>query len=166
MNKWLKGIVLVIALVVAGYLYKKYRIAPDLKFSEIELTDIDGKNNYTLDDFSGKPVFLNFYTTWCKPCLKEFPSIVNASKELEKDGFIFLAVSDENPNKITKYQQRYNIDLNFLRLHHPMREDLEVHTIPTTYILNTKGEVVFTKVGEYEWDSPESIAMFRELVNE
>jgi thiol-disulfide isomerase/thioredoxin len=67
----------------------------------IKLADLDGKE-ISLASLKGKTVFLNFWATWCKPCVKEMPSMDKAYKELQGDDFVFLAASDEGIERIRK----------------------------------------------------------------
>ena len=90
------------AAVITIYLFKKYRIPPAIAFPELALTDLSG-NAVSLQDFQGKHIFLNFYATWCAPCRKEMPDLINASKKLTADDVLFIAVSDEDVGKIKRF---------------------------------------------------------------
>ena len=146
---------------VAIFLYQKYRIAPDVRFEKLQLEDINGKS-YTLDSFGDKHIFINIYASWCGPCIKEMPSVSRAAKIMEDD-YVFLVVSDED----WKLTQRFLKHKGFHLLQmNKSREEIGVHTIPTSYVLNKDKEVIYNNVGEKEWDDPENIALLKSLLNE
>lgn len=67
-----------------------------------EFTDINGQN-YTLHQFKGKTIILNFWATWCPPCIAEFPQLLELAKR-EGDHIVLIALSvDENPKKIDSF---------------------------------------------------------------
>lgn len=125
---------------------------------------------YTLDQeefnvgkFIGKPVFLNMWATWCKPCVEEFPSIQKMKNEMEKEGWKFVFVSAEDFAKIDGFKKvkPYNFDY-----YHSKKKFSEygVNAIPQTYILNKKGEVVMSYMGGMDWNSEANKNELRELV--
>ncbi len=78
--------------------------APDISFKSI-----DGKN-YTLKQFEGKTIILNFWATWCTPCIIEFPQLLDLAEE-EQDELIFIALSvDENVDIVTNMFSRASKD--------------------------------------------------------
>lgn len=129
----------------------------------IKLTDLNGQS-ISLDQFKGRTVFINFWATWCKPCLKEMPSIEKAQKILSKNGVVFLLASDETPDQIKEFKQHYQFDLNFVRLAN--MEELGMDGLPTTYIYNPKGENVFAETGYRKWDDSSNIEMIMKINNQ
>jgi thiol-disulfide isomerase/thioredoxin len=85
------------------------------RFPTVKLADLNGQS-ISLDQFKGKTIFLNFWATWCKPCIQEMPSIDSAQKLLSKNGVVFLLASDETPERIKEFKQLYQLDLDFVRL--------------------------------------------------
>lgn len=143
----------------AIYFYQKYRIAPNVQFENLQLEDINGKS-YTLDSFGDKHLFVNIYASWCGPCIKEMPSVSNAAKSL-KDDYVFLVVSDEDW-KLTKRFLKHD-GFHLLKMN-KSREEIGVHTIPTSYVINPDGEVIYNNVGEKEWDDKENIDLLKSLI--
>ncbi|MEL7004693.1 MAG: redoxin domain-containing protein [Bacteroidota bacterium] len=128
------------------------------------LTDLN-QNPIELADLKGKTVFLNFWATWCKPCIAEMPSIENARKILAADSIVFLLASNESLDKIQKFKQKKSFDLNFVQLTSPL-ENLGIMAFPTTHIIAPSGETVFSEMGGREWDSEENLEMIRKINEE
>jgi len=143
--------VIVITILVAGFFYNKYRIAPNLKLEVLELTDLNGKE-ISLDSFHNKKLFLNFFATWCGPCIKELPSIFAAQQVLKKENFQFILISDEAPERLRNFSERSGIDILLLHSKKPFSE-YKIFSIPTCYVLNAKHEVVIKKNGQEDWAS-------------
>lgn len=126
--------------------------SPDI--DKVKLTSLDGKP-IDLSQYKGKTIFLNFWATWCKPCVEEMPSIANAMKKVNTDEIVFLFASAEEAEEIKAFQQRMPFPFQYVMVEN--FERLDIMTIPTTFIFNTKGERVFNEMGYRKWDSPENI---------
>lgn len=125
----------------------------------LELSDLEG-NPIQLSDLKGKAIFLNLWATWCRPCLSEMPAIENAYQALKDEGFVFMAASYEDPEKITEFMQKQDFNFPFVHLKSDMQA-LGVQSIPTTFIYNEDGKVVARIIGTREWDAPEVIAKLK-----
>lgn len=132
-------------------------------FEKLDLTDMDG-NAITLKGIEGKLAFVNLWSTTCKPCLKEMPSIERAQATLEKEGYVFLAVSDEEPERIERFTNRFDYSFQIARYGLSMAA-LEVYALPASYIVNDQGEMLYKHIGAREWDDEESLALFRSFLN-
>jgi thiol-disulfide isomerase/thioredoxin len=109
----------------------------------IQLYDINN-NSINLQDEKGKVVFMNFWATWCPPCLAELPSI-NALYEKEKNnpGIVFVTVDiDKDLPKSTKFLQAN--DYHFPVYAALGAEKLYQEGIPTTLVINKEGAIVFS----------------------
>jgi thiol-disulfide isomerase/thioredoxin len=126
----------------------------------LEMTDLRG-DPISLDEYRGQAVFLNLWATWCKPCLMEMPAIEAAYNELKDEGFVFLAASYEEPEKIAAFADKQDYTFPFVHLATDMQE-LGVQSIPTTYIYNQDGEVVARIIGTREWDDEAVLAKLRQ----
>ncbi|MGI9543482.1 MAG: TlpA family protein disulfide reductase [Cyclobacteriaceae bacterium] len=127
--------------------------------SQIVLMDLDGKA-IDLQDHQGKPIFLNFWATWCRPCVAEMPSIVRAQEQLDQSDYVFLLASDESVKKITRFKDLQDFPLKFVKLESGFM-NLGITSIPTTLIIDRKGEIVMDHVGALNWDSPDMIEKLR-----
>ena len=155
-NKLIISILVIITALVAGFFYSRYRVAPSVNFNTLELTDLNN-NPVKLESFKGKKVFVNFFATWCGPCVREMPLLENAQMILQHENFIYLCISDEPIQRLQNFVERTNTKLLILHSVKNMHEH-NVYTIPTSYLLNADGKIVFKKVGERDWSDEASIA--------
>jgi thiol-disulfide isomerase/thioredoxin len=126
----------------------------------VKLTDLDGQP-VNLEAFRGKTVFINFWATWCKPCIQEMPYIDSIQHLLSKNGVVFLLASEETPEQIKEFKQHYQFDFNFVRLTN--MEELSMDGLPTTYIYNPKGEKVFAETGYRKWNDSSNVEMILQI---
>ena len=131
------------------------------KIERIELADLEGKP-IDLKDFHGKRVFLNLWATWCKPCIAEMPDLSKANDILSKEGFVFLVASDENLEKINAFVKNYDFSFQFVKMNNSVY-DLEVSALPTSLIINAKGELVYDEVGARDWASEAELEKLRKF---
>jgi peroxiredoxin len=117
--------------------------------------DLEG-NTIELDQYKGKRILLNFWATWCRPCIEEMPSLLKAQSRLKKEGYVFLLASDQSIETIKKFKAKKNFDFNFIKFTGSLAQ-LKIQALPTTFIYNEKGEKVDEITGGVEWDSQEII---------
>lgn len=129
----------------------------DLESLQLKTSFVDlYENNLDLSVYKGKKIVINYWATWCGPCIKEMPTIKRAEEILEDYGYIFLLVSDETISKISKFKNDRNFDFNFLKSIESY-ETLGIYSMPTSYIFDENGKIIETIVGAIEWDSEEMI---------
>lgn len=121
--------------------------------------DTEG-NEVNISESKGKIVFLNFWATWCKPCIEEMPSINLAYNKLKDKGVVFIVASDEEPEKLKKFASKYNFDFTLIHSRISVFE-LNIKALPTTMIIDTKGEIVFNEVGSRDWSSESNIDLIQ-----
>lgn len=132
----LLGIVLIIAL----FFYQRYYIAPSLTLEHIKVTRL----NYTpflLEN--NKPTIVSFYATWCPPCQQEIQWL-NEAYIKYGDQYQIIVVSDEDINKLLPKQKVYEVPILKLK---ESRNNLGVHSIPTTYAFDQSGNLLYKHVG-------------------
>lgn len=113
----------------------------------IPLITLDG-NDFELEEFKGKTIFLNFWATWCPPCIAEMPNIQALYESVENDSIQFVMVSlDEDHQKARSYLERkeYTFPVYFLNGRKPGTYDSSV--VPTTYVISPSGEIVMERRG-------------------
>ncbi|WP_282143869.1 TlpA family protein disulfide reductase [Cellulophaga baltica] len=118
-------------------------------------TDLEG-NPISLNDYKGKKILLNFWATWCSPCIEEMPSLERAMTLLKDDNFIFLLATDEPIETINNFKAHTNVKLNFIRYTGALSQ-LKIYALPATFIYNEQGKEVTVIRGASEWDAPEMI---------
>ena len=129
----------------------------DLESLQTKTTFVDlDENNLDLSEFKQGKIVINYWATWCAPCIKEMPSLKRAEKILNDYGYTFLLVSDETISKISRFKEEMNFDFIFLKSSKSF-ETLGIYSMPTSYIFDETGKLVETIVGAIEWDSVEMI---------
>ena len=128
------------------------------------LEDIDGRE-YKLSDYSGKVVIVNFWATWCPPCREEMPSMQRAWKQLEAEGIVMLGIDvGEDEHTVFSFGADYGLEFPLL-----LDQDSGVTNkwpvvgLPTTFIVDPEGKIVYQAIGGREWDAPELLAQIRAL---
>ena len=162
-TKAIKAILLLVLLLVGGYLYNKYRVAPAVAFDTLQLLDSNGQA-VTLGTYNGQPLLVSFFATWCGPCVHELPSLAQAQQLLHSANVRVVLISDENNALLNRVRMRYP-ELTVL---HSVKKlpELDIATIPTTYLLNSKHVDVYKKVGEEDWGSADMITKMQQLLAE
>lgn len=128
-------------------------LAPDLG-----LPDLTGKIQ-DLKDYRGKVVLLNFWATWCPPCIKEIPSLNNLQKQFSKDEFIVLSVDvGEELKDIQTFLEHVPAEYPVLvDTSSSLTEAWQLQAFPSTYIIDRQGRLRYQYFGGLEWDEPELI---------
>ena len=124
------------------------------EIAQIHLTDLDDKP-IDLENYSGKTIFINFWATWCKPCREEMPSIQEAMKRLKDEKIEFFFASDESTEEIQEFKAAHDYNFNYLKVKN--LSELNIKGLPTTFIFNLSGELVFSEMGYRKWDDKDNI---------
>ena len=126
------------------------------------------KNNTDRVEFSkyqGKVVIINFWATWCPPCIAEMPSFQKLYEDYN-DKVDFFFVSNEDHQTVRNFMERKNFTLPAFRPKSAIPEPLNSNTLPTTYLLDKKGNIVIEKVGSAAWDSEKMRKTLDDLLGE
>ncbi len=118
-----------------------------------------------LSQLRDKPIFLNFWATWCPPCIAELPSIQKLYEKY-KNNVHFIFISNESPDVVTKFITRKNYSLPLYFLEGMVPGVFETSTIPTTFIVNKRGRLILYKTGAAKWDSKKMFRLMDRLINE
>ena len=116
-----------------------------------------GGETLDLASLKGKVVFINFWATWCPPCVAEMPSVNSLfSKMKNNDNVVFIMVDVDNKLKKSEaFMKRNKYDLPVYGPAAYLPEELFTGSLPTTVIINKKGEIVFKHEGMADYDSGE-----------
>jgi thiol-disulfide isomerase/thioredoxin len=123
--------------------------------------DLDN-NEVDLSFFRGKKILINYWATWCGPCIQEMPSLLKAQELLKDENYIFLLVSDESMQKISTFKNRKKFNFTYLKSSVSLGS-MGIYSLPTTYIFNEKGEKVNKIVGAVDWNSNRMIKKLKSL---
>lgn len=153
---------------LTGIVYAGGNLDPNPNTSaapEFELRDLDNQL-HRLSEYKSKVVLVNFWASWCIPCLREMPGMQRLADHFKDRPFEILAVNvSEQRARVTHQAKRINADFTIL-----LDEDGETfkrwqaRIFPTSFIIDPDGKIRYQAVGPLEWDSDEVISTIRELM--
>lgn len=122
---------------------------------ELSLVDKDGKT-FKLSELKGKVLVLNFWATWCQPCIAELPSFQQLHSSLANEKEItFLAIEmDQDYEKAAKFFKKKDYSIPLYSLGSALPSDMQTNSIPMTIIIAKNGEIVIKKIGMLDFASP------------
>lgn len=120
-----------------------------------------------LRDFRGKVIFLNFWATWCPPCLEEMPAMEQLYQRYRERGLVVLALSEDTEGEkvVTPFFQDHK--LTFPVAYDSKMKVAELYLLlglPSTYLINREGQIVATALGARAWDSPDAHILIESLL--
>jgi len=133
----------------------------DLKFKDDEEKEI------SFSDFQDKVLLVNFWATWCAPCIREMPSLDRLKKKINKN-FDVIAISVDrdgvkkvndffNENKITNLEKFFDIK-------NSLAKEMNLIGVPTSFFINKKGDLIGYFQGDMEWDNDTVIEFINYLI--
>jgi peroxiredoxin len=151
-------------------LFKKLKIErPETKIlaPDFTLDDPSGKQ-VSLSTLRGKVIFLNFWATWCPPCVQEMPTMEKLHQELGPKGLMVLAIDyREDAKDVKEFFKRHKLTFTaLLDFDAKVAESYQAWGLPMTVIVNKRGEIVGKVRGSREWYSKEAIEFFEQLLAE
>ena len=138
-----------LAMISPSVVNEKNRIA--LTDYNWQLVDENG-SAYNFNNAKGKVVLVNFWATWCPPCIAEMPSMEKLYKDY-KDEVVFLLVSNESQEVVSKFKEKNDYEFLVHASLTPNPKLLEASSIPRTFILDKQGHIVIDKTGAADWNS-------------
>jgi len=128
----------------------------------MELQDLAG-NSLACTDFVGKVLILNFWATWCAPCVAEMPSLLRLHAATADLGVNMACVSQEARDVVAKFLEKRGLSAPVYLLAHDPPECFKSRGIPATYILDRRGMIALRHVGAATWDDESVVAFVRGL---
>ncbi len=143
--------------------YKGNPVPPPLK-----LTDLDGKV-HDLADYKGKVVLVNFWASWCPPCVKEIPSMQRLKEKMAGRPFVILGVNLAEPENEVRDFLASKVTVDF-----PILMDRDgaalkawkVFVFPTSFVIGPDGKIRYGLYGEFEWDTEDVIRVMGSLLQQ
>lgn len=130
-----------------------------------EFTVRDSERTVSLNQFRGQVVILNFWATWCPPCVEELPSMIAMQDRVRAKGIVVLGVSiDVDNDAYHRFLKLRNV--NFLTVRDPEQKVAGLYGTtgwPETYIIDRQGVLRRKFVGAVDWNSPEVIDFLNKL---
>jgi cytochrome c biogenesis protein CcmG, thiol:disulfide interchange protein DsbE len=137
------------------------RTAEDFTF------DANGKPRH-LSDLRGKVVVLNFWASWCGPCVEELPALNRLQHYIASRGGVILGVSvDADPAAYEKFLKDQGLVFTTYRdPSQKIEHDYGTSMIPETYIIDRHGRIARKVIGPQQWDSPDLLAYFDAILGQ
>ncbi|MGA7364486.1 MAG: TlpA disulfide reductase family protein [Candidatus Sulfotelmatobacter sp.] len=130
-----------------------------------DFTVRDSERTVRLSQFKGQVVVLNFWATWCPPCIEEMPSLVQMQERMKSKGVTVLAVSvDVDESNYRRFLRDHNVNLLTVRDADQKSNELYgTFKFPETYVIDRKGIVRRKFIGAVDWTDPEVIDFLGKL---
>jgi cytochrome c biogenesis protein CcmG/thiol:disulfide interchange protein DsbE len=132
------------------------------------LPDLNGERR-SLESFRGKVVLLNFWATWCPPCVEELPSMMQLQRSLDPRNFTMLTVSvDDTADVVKAFIARHRSIIGGLQV--LMDPSKKIPTgygtlkFPETYLIDREGQLRYRFINKRDWSSPAAVACLQSLM--
>lgn len=155
-RKTVQIFILIAVLIIGGYAIGSTIFAADdkapLKVGSkppaFELVDLDGKVRH-LSEFEGKPVVINFWGTFCEPCVKEMPEFERQYLKWKDQGLVILAINlSEDTLTVNNFVRRFDLNYPILRdVNRKTERKYGLKSYPTTFFIKPNGTIMEIKVG-------------------
>lgn len=135
---------------------------PQASFA-MQLQDSQG-NRVSMEQFKGKVIFMNFWASWCPPCVAEMPDIDALAQQYDPDEVVFLMVSlDQDFRRAIQFKERKDFSFEIYQPVSAIPSMYQSQSIPITFIINAKGELALTQTGMAEYNTHEFKAFLNAL---
>ena len=134
--------------------------ATDEELRSLSLVDVE-EQPISLESFKGKVILLNFWATWCPPCIKEMPSMERLRNQLTGKPFEVVAINvGESPTTVSSFMLELDTELTFpILLDQDAKSfgQLGLRGLPMTLILDHEGNIIEKVLGGRDWDDKKSV---------
>lgn len=123
--------------------------------------------NHSLAQHRGRVVLLNFWATWCPPCVREMPAMERLYAEYKGRGLDIVAVSlDQGKlDEVRSFTEKLKLSFPIvLDPAHDVKNTYQVRALPTTYVVDREGRIIAWGMGAREWDGPAARALVEQLL--
>lgn len=160
------------ALLIKGVSMVTTRILPMEieKSSQVRLASFDWNlidsngEMVNFSSFENKVVVVNFWATWCPPCVAEMPSFQKLYEDFG-DQVVFLFVANDKKSKVVAFIQKHDYSFPVFFQASTVPDELNSNSLPTTFIINKSGDIVVEKTGAADWNSGKARALLIKLLH-
>ncbi|MCG6939355.1 MAG: TlpA family protein disulfide reductase [Gammaproteobacteria bacterium] len=133
--------------------------------TNFSLPDLHGKTQ-ELHDYRGKVVLVNFWASWCLPCIQEMPGMKRLADSLRDQDFVLLTLNtSDSPKRIAEVLRRLQLDVLVLLDHDgKIFKDWQGQVLPTSYLLDHLGRVSYRVDGPADWDDADTVSKIKRLI--
>ncbi len=125
----------------------------------------DTGNKIDFNQFRDQVIVLNFWATWCPPCVAEMPSFQDLYEDYNSE-VVFLFVANDKAKKVHTFMREQDYSFPNYYENSITPPELVSNSLPTTYIINKKGDIVMKKKGAYNWNSEYIREQLNQLIQE
>ncbi len=147
--------------------YKLKLLAEPVEAPDFLLMDMDG-NSHSLKQYRGKVVLINFWATWCSPCIREMPSLQKLYDTFKYQSLIVLAINQwEDEDRVFEFMGQLDPAPTFPVLFDTdskLSDRYRVQGLPSTYIINKQGKIVYRAKGGRDFDHPKIMHKIKALL--
>lgn len=136
-----------------------------IELFEGQLKAINTNRDINFENLQGKVIFINFWATWCPPCVAEMASLQKLY-DSHKGKAVFLFITSDSANTTNAFLRKNNYTMPCYNLESSLPKELSHKSYPTTYIIDTKGKIVINKTGGADWNTKQIKTIINQLVKE
>ncbi|GAB5526116.1 MAG: hypothetical protein Roseis2KO_39880 [Roseivirga sp.] len=131
---------------------------------DMKLVDTEG-NILDLQTLKGKTIFMNYWATWCAPCVAEMPSIDGLYEKVSEDpNIVFLMISEDKKMSTARgWVKRKGFSFPIYKLASPIADVYETGVVPTTFVISPEGKIVVAKTGMANYNSRRFVKLMKRL---
>jgi peroxiredoxin len=159
-KKWICALLVLLGALIALFYYNKYKMVPSIDIQKLEIVNEAGET-FDINSLKGKKLIISFYASWCGNCIEELREI-NKIKETELKDIEVVCLTDESLEKLNGFKERTGYPYLFLKLKKQFPE-IGINSIPVTYIVNEKMEVVEEYLGYIQWNDASTVNYIKGL---
>lgn len=153
------------------FVQRTFAIGPSVKKNKTELEDYawplrnEQNETITFEEAKGEVVLLNFWATWCPPCIAEMPSMQKLY-DAYGDKVKFFLVTDEEPERVNQFMDKYNYTLPIYYTQYAPPKLLQSRALPTTFVIGKDGKIHIKETGSARWHGNRVTHLLEELLAE
>ncbi len=159
-KKWIYALLALLGGLIILFYFNKYKVAPSIDLTKLEIVT-ETEQPFNMTQLKGKKLIVSFYASWCGNCLEELKDI-NKVKQSDLSDIEVVCITDEPIEKIAQFKERTGYTFLFLKLKKNF-QDINIYSIPVTYIVNEKLEVVEEHLGYVDWTDASTLNHIKSL---